>query len=473
MTASEVAARPASAARQRTLCGWGRVVRSRALLHGARHAGQVAEILAGQRSDGGGVIARGAGRSYGDAAQNAGGEVLDMTAMDRVLELDRERGLLTAQAGATLAGLLQALAGHDLTLPVLPGTRHVTVGGAIASDVHGKNHPRDGSLARHVHSLRLCTPGGEQLELTPDSDPELFFATLGGMGLTGTIVQATLRTERLPSNWLAADIDRARDAEATLALMADERPHRWSVAWMDLMADARALGRSVVSRVNPWPVDATGRPASGLPRGAGSGPLGRAHAFEVPRGLPIALLRPAAVRTFNELRWRAAPVRERGRPLHTAAHLFPLDALGAWNRLYGPAGLIQYQFVVPDGQERTLIDCLALIQRRRLPAYLAVLKRLGPGSGGPLSFPLAGWTLAVDLPAGAADLRPALDALDVMVAGAGGRVYLTKDVRLGPAAMRAMYPQMPRFEAVRDRVDPGRVLRSDLAKRVGLCASER
>jgi decaprenylphospho-beta-D-ribofuranose 2-oxidase len=177
------------------------------------------------------------------------------------------------------------------------------------------------------------------------------------------------------------------------------------------------------------------------------------------------------MRTFNALRWRATPRRERGRPLAMAPYFFPLDALGEWNRLYGPAGLIQYQFVIPSGQEAALKRCFELMRTRRLPVYLAVFKRFGPAFGGPLSFPLEGWTLAADLPAGAPGLRAALDELDEVVAGCGGRVYLTKDARLRRETMDAMYPELDRFHAQRARVDPNGVLRSDLARRLGLCGA--
>ncbi len=184
-------------------------------------------------------------------------------------------------------------------------------------------------------------------------------------------------------------------------------------------------------------------------------------------------MRPSCVRAFNALRWRGSPRRERGRPLALAPYFFPLDSLGEWNRLYGPAGLIQYQFVVPSGQEAALVRCFELVRKRRLPVYLAVFKRFGASFGGPLSFPLAGWTLAVDLPAARPGVRPALDELDEVIAGCGGRVYLTKDIRLRRDALAAMYPQLDRFHVQRAKVDPDGVLASDLSRRLGLCGAAR
>lgn len=216
MSATEMTARPPRAGVERSLSGWGRTTRSRCRVFKARGVQDVLDALASHGRPGTGVIARGAGRSYGDAAQNDGGEVLDMTGMDRVVSIDPERGLITAQAGATVAQLMARLAAHGLGLPVVPGTRHVTLAGAIASDIHGKNHHRDGGLARHVARLSLCTPVGGLVDVSSESDPELFYATLGGMGLTGVIVEATLRAERLASAWVAADVDRTDGLEQTL-----------------------------------------------------------------------------------------------------------------------------------------------------------------------------------------------------------------------------------------------------------------
>jgi decaprenylphospho-beta-D-ribofuranose 2-oxidase len=470
-----VAEQPAThtplASEERWLSGWGRTARSRSRVLQPRVVGEVAEFLASGVRPARGVIARGAGRNYGDAAQNEGGDVLDMTALDRVLSIDAERGQFTAQAGATVAQLMARLAAHGLTLPVVPGTRHVTLAGAIASDIHGKNHHRDGGIARHVLSLSICTPVAGLTEVSPQSDPDLFYATLGGMGLTGVIVEATIAAQRLDSPWVAADLDRTDGLAETLELMAAEERHRYSVAWLDLLAEGSSMGRAVISQADPLPADAVGprRRVRRMTSSAYPSALLRSPVVDVPRGFPAGLLRPAAVRAFNALHWRASPRRERGRVLAIAPYFFPLDVLGDWNRLYGPAGLMQYQFVIPSGQETALQRCFELMRRRRLPVYLAVFKRFGPAFGGPLSFPIEGWTLAVDLPAGAPGLGLALDELDAMVAGAGGRVYLTKDVRLRRELLPAMYPQLGRFHAERARVDPEGVLRSDLGRRLGLC----
>jgi decaprenylphospho-beta-D-ribofuranose 2-oxidase len=470
MSVTERAAQTPLEAHERSLSGWGRTARSRARVLRPRAVDDVVAFLASEARPGRGVIARGGGRSYGDAAQNAGGDVLDMTGLDGIVSIDAERRAVTAHAGATIARLMAELATHGLTLPVVPGTRHVTLAGAIASDIHGKNHHRDGGMARHVLAIALCTPAGGLTELSPQADPDLFYATLGGMGLTGVVVEATLAVEPLASPWVAADVDRTDGLEQTLELMAAGERHRYSVAWLDMLAGGSKMGRAVISRADPLPSGAVPpRARSRTGRSADPRTLSRSPVLHVPRGFPAALLRPDGMRAFNALRWHASPRRERGRAVALAPYFFPLDALGEWNRLYGQAGLIQYQLAIPSGREAELVRCFELMRRRRLPVYLAVFKRFGPAFGGPLSFPLEGWTLAVDLPAGAPGLRTALDELDELVAAAGGRVYLAKDARLRRDVLAAMYPGLGEFHAQRARVDPEGLLRSDLARRLGLC----
>jgi decaprenylphospho-beta-D-ribofuranose 2-oxidase len=390
-----------------------------------------------------------------------------------VVSIDARAASVTAQAGCTLAQLMDALAPHGLTLPVLPGTRYVTLGGAIASDIHGKNHHRDGALARHVSALRLWTPARGVVEVSPQSDPELFFATFGGMGLTGVVLEATVRTVRLGGARVSVDTDRTRSLRETLEVMAArDGSHRFSVAWLDLLAPPRRVGRAIVTHADPLDGIAGGEDSHAGSR-ARARPLASEPRVRVPGGFPGALLHPTAVRALNWMRWRSAPRRARGREQALAKYFFPLDGVGSWNRAYGSAGFVQYQLVVPDAEAAVLTRAVELLRDGDLPVYLAVCKRMGAPSGGPLSFPIAGWTLAIDLPAGLPGLSRALDDLDEMVAAAGGRVYLSKDARMRPEALRAMYPQLDRFLECRARVDPAEVLRSDLARRVGLCAGGR
>jgi len=432
----------------------------------------------------GGTIARGAGRSYGDAAQNGRGTVLDMSGLRGEPAIDAGAGMIDVDAGSTFAQVLAALAAAGLTLPVVPGTRHLTVGGAIAADVHGKNHPRDGSFGTNLHGFTLCTPGLGAVEVSRDSEPELFAATVGGMGLTGVITSARVRVVPMASAESIADIDRVGSFEEALALMSEPTAHSHSIAWLDLLSEGTAFGRAVVTRSSEGPGGAgapvrrgagasaadavrrlAGRPAAGT---RGAPPFPAHPALAVPRGFPGGVLRPATVRAFNALHWRSTPRHERGRTLSMSAQLFPLDVLGDWNRLYGPGGLIQYQFAVPARAANLVREIPELIRRRRLPMYLAVLKRFGPHHEGMLSFPGEGWTVAIDIPADTPGLEQGLREADQLVASAGGRLYLAKDARMAPETMAAMYPQLARFKDVCARIDPDGRLGSDMARRLEL-----
>jgi decaprenylphospho-beta-D-ribofuranose 2-oxidase len=403
-----------------------------------------------------GALPRGMGRSYGDAAQLAGGVVVRTRGLSG-FDFDADDGTVTAQAGTTIAELLDATVPRGWMVPVVPGTQHVSVGGAIASDIHGKNHGVSGTFGAHVLALRLLTASGELLELTPEHDPELLGATIGGMGLTGVIVWATIRLRRLPSPLLLVDTDRVENLDAALAMLdAPGGPHR--VAWLDLLGPG--LARGVVTRAEHAPADATGGHAGGRTTVAGR--------LRIPPRWPGGVLRPGLVRAYNEFRFRSMPRRATGELEPFGAHMFPLDALDAWPRLYGPAGFVQYQLVVPRGQEVALEQVLVQLRRSAVPCYLAVLKDFGSANPFPLSFPLQGWTLALDLPRAAPGLMALLERFDEIVAGAGGRVYLAKDGRLRAETLAAMYPRLDEWQGVRDGIDPDGRWRSDLGVRTGL-----
>jgi decaprenylphospho-beta-D-ribofuranose 2-oxidase len=452
--------------RERTLTGFGLRAPSRARVLSPRGPEVAVTMLEHLAAAGSGVIARGAGLSYGDAAQNAGGAVLDMTGCDRVTRIDGGRGLVRVQAGTTLGELMAALSRVGLGLPVVPGTQYVTVAGAIAANVHGKSHHHDGAFERHVESIVLWTPAGGVLEISEQGEhSELFHATLGGMGLTGVVLEATLRTERLPSWKVSVHAERTASLDATLALLAAPERHRYSVAWLDLLARGPAFGRGIVERGDPLEEQATS---------PGSEPAYvRTRRPVLRRTVPVTPLRAPVVRALNSVRWRFSPRRIDGHSRPLDRFLFPLDAVDGWNRLYGSEGFIQYQLVIPDGREAALDGVFAMISDRRLPVLLAVLKRFGPASPGPLSFPLPGWTLAADIPAGTAGLGEALDELDEIAAASGGRVYLAKDVRMRAELLETMYPRLGRFREIAATADPAGLLRSDLSRRLAVRSGGR
>ncbi|MFD7228822.1 FAD-binding protein [Streptomyces sp. NPDC059881] len=440
--------------------GWGRTAPSAALLVRPRTFDDAAAAV--RRCGARGAIARGLGRAYGDAAQNAGGAVLDMTGLDRIRTIDAEAGVVVCDAGVSLHRLMEVLLPLGWFVPVTPGTRHVTVGGAIGADIHGKNHHVSGSFSRHVLSLELLTADGELRTVLPGT--ELFDATAGGMGLTGIVLSATVRLHRVETSLMSVDTERAADLDDLMARLTgtDDR-YRYSVAWIDLLARGAATGRSVLTRGDHAPLDA-------LPRRARRRPLGfrPLRLPPAPALVPEGLLGRASVTVFNELWYRRAPRRRTGELQSIPAFFHPLDGVPHWNRIYGRSGFVQYQFVVGHGQEEALRAIVGRIARQGCPSFLAVLKRFGEGDPGWLSFPMPGWTLALDLPAGLPGLGVFLDELDDVVAGAGGRVYLAKDSRLRPELLAAMYPGLDRFRALRARLDPRGVFVSDLSRRLSL-----
>lgn len=438
------------------LTGWGRT----APTAGRTIAASVSQVPALVRQAGSrGLIARGLGRSYGDPAQNAGGSVL--LPLPTGIWVPAEDGTIRVSAGTSLHDLMVALLPQGRFVPVTPGTRYVTVGGAIACDVHGKSHHLTGSFGRQVVDLDLVLADGETRTVGPDRDPELFWATVGGLGLTGVITAATLRTIEVETAYAEVTTQRLRNLEEVMREMREgDADATYSVAWIDTLARGAALGRSVLTRGEHAARDRlTGR--------AARTPLvpPRAPRLRLPLTPPTNLVTLPAVRAFNEAWFRKAPRLRTGEIQSLAQFFHPLDGIADWNRAYGPRGFVQYQFVVPDQEDATLVRILERIAQARLPCFLAVLKRFGPGNPGLLSFPMAGWTLAYDVPAHP-DLAALLDRLDEEVAAVGGRVYLAKDSRLAPAALAAMYPRLDDFREIRDRVDPHRVFCSDLARRL-------
>jgi decaprenylphospho-beta-D-ribofuranose 2-oxidase len=438
------------------LAGWGRTAPSMAEVLTPTREDELAELLATRPA----LIARGLGRSYGDAAQLGGGVVIDNRGFADVGPIS-PAGVVTAGAGVSIDQLLEASLPRGWFVPVTPGTRQVSLGGAVASDVHGKNHHRDGSFAAHVLSMHLVTPTGART-VSRREDPDLFWATMGGMGLTGVVTALTLQLLAVSSDRVRVDTDRFDDLDAVMAAMADgDDAYRYSVAWVDCMTRGSHMGRAILTRGDH-------ADAADLDPGAATLAAPRPARLAVPLTAPPGLLNPLSIRLFNEAWFRSAPRQRRGELATLSSFFHPLDGVRDWNRLYGPHGFVQYQFCVPATEGQCVVDAITRLSSSRLPSFLAVLKRFGPGDPGPLSFPMSGWTLALDLPVGPPTLGSVLDELDELVVAAGGRVYLAKDARLAPERLAAMYPRLDDFAAVRARVDPEGRLTSDLARRLNL-----
>jgi len=446
------------------LHGWGRTGASRTHLAAID---SVADAVSAMRSGGErGVVPRGLGRSYGDAAQNSGGTTLDLTKLNQIMRVDAESEppRVTAQAGVSIDALMRALLPFGLWVPVLPGTRQVTVGGAIAADVHGKNHHTQGSFGNHVLSLDLLGADGQVRTLTPDGeDPDLFWATIGGMGLTGVVLGATVALQRTESAYFLVDTDRCRNVDDLMATMSSgDDDYTYSVAWFDAVTRGRHMGRAVLTR-------GTKASVSDLPPKLRRNPLQFAapRLGTIPEIFPNRVVNQATARAFSAAWYRKAPRHRVGEVQNITKFFHPLDIVAEWNRLYGPNGFLQYQFVVPFAAADTFRQALERIVTSGHLSCLNVLKRFGPGNPAPLSFPMPGWTLTVDLPI-EDGLERLCDALDELVVGAGGRVYLAKDSRLSAAMFRRMYPRLDDFLAVRRRVDPDGLFNSDLARRLEL-----
>jgi decaprenylphospho-beta-D-ribofuranose 2-oxidase len=446
---------------RRALAGWGRTAPSVADVSVPAGDGDVVSVVkhAGAR----GVLARGLGRSYGDSAQNGGGAVLDMTSLGRILSIDVPTGLVTVESGVSLDQLVKVLLPLGLFVPVLPGTRQVTVGGAIAADIHGKNHHVKGSFGNHVVSLDLLTADGVVRTLTPESEPRLFWATVGGMGLTGVVLRATIRATPVETAFFAVDTERTRDLDDLMArLQANDDEYTYSVAWIDLAARGASLGRAVLTRGwsatrDQLPKKLRDRPYHFAPKSL----------FTAPDVFPPGLLNKATVSAFNEAYYRRAPKEQRGAIQGIGQFFHPLDIAKDWNRIYGPRGFLQYQFVVPFGEEEAMRRAVEKLAASGSSSFLAVLKRFGPGNPGLLSFPSPGWTLALDIPV-TPGLGRLLDELDELVLGAGGRLYLAKDSRATAETVSRMYPRIDEWRAVRTEIDPYGVFTSDQARRLSL-----
>jgi FAD/FMN-containing dehydrogenase len=375
------------------------------------------------------------GRSYGDSCLNDGGALLDVTGLDRLIAFDPRSGLLRCEPGVTLAAILALIVPQGWFLPVLPGTRWVSVGGAIANDIHGKNHHRAGTFGCHVTRFELLRSTGERLICSPDQHGELFRATIGGLGLTGLILWAEIQLKPIPGPDIALERIRFRGLDEFFELSATDQEHEYTVSWVDCLARGRWLGRGIFMRGDHMALE-----------GAAPTPLQQPR-VRIPLDAPAGTLNHLTMRAFNQLYYRGqlrAHVRTTG---PYVPFFFPLDGMADWVRLYGSQGLVQYQCVVADDPTGTAIRAvLDRVSRSTETPTLAVLKRFGQvRSPGLLSFPRPGITLAVDFPFRGQSTLTLLDELDQLVRDAGGAVYPAKDARMSGESFQAFFPQWESF----------------------------
>jgi decaprenylphospho-beta-D-ribofuranose 2-oxidase len=419
-----------------------------------------AEAAAAMHS-GGGIIARGNGRAYGDAAIGAS-ITLSTVGLDRMISFDPATGALVLEAGVLLADVIATFLPRGFFPIVVPGTRYVTIGGAIAADVHGKNHHKDGSFGDHVIDVTVAT-GGEIVRASRTDNSDLFWSTIGGMGLTGTILTATIRLRQVETSWIRQQIVVTSDLTEAIAALDAADDASYSVAWIDCVARGAALGRSLVFRG-----EHVGR--AELRGGAGQTfPAMGEPRLTLPFELPDIALNHLGVVAFNEAYFRLG-ARKAGEPFLVAAgsYFFPLDNVANWNRIYGRRGFVQHQCVLPPASAAgALAEMLNLIARRGGASFLTVLKKLGRSSSGVLSFPFEGYTLALDFPM-TRGLLAFLDELDLIVVNSGGRLYLAKDARQSRETFDAGYPTADRFRAYRRGLDPDHRIRSHLSERLAL-----
>jgi decaprenylphospho-beta-D-ribofuranose 2-oxidase len=444
------------------LTGWGRTSPSSARVAEVSQ-NNVASLLKDPHHRG--VLIRGLGRSYGDAAQNAGGTVLTLEGSAEEAVLDRSAATLRAGAGVSLHDLLKVIVPQGFFVPVTPGTRFVTVGGAVASDIHGKNHHVEGSFGNHIRRLTLMLADGTIHEIGPDQNPTLFWATVGGMGLTGVILEATFSLIPIETSLCTVNTIRCRNIDVLIDEMSHgDDDHRYSVAWADLLATGSRLGRSVL-----WRGDHTKLAELSNKEAADALKYEPKHLATVPPVVPsFGFVNKLSSTLFNELWFRKEPRQKNGGHKSIPAYFHPLDAIGSWNRLYGDGGFLQYQFALPFGREDELRQIVEKIAVSKTASPLVVLKRFGDANPAPLSFPMPGWTLTVDIPTRAEGLGRLLHSLDEVVMQSGGRHYLAKDAHTTPTAIRRGYPRLNEWKQIQRSVDPGQLWQSDLARRLEL-----
>jgi decaprenylphospho-beta-D-ribofuranose 2-oxidase len=451
------------AVRTRTteITGWGRYPRGRSRIVRPERMDEAVPPDDGQ------MIARGQGRSYGNAAMSADGLVMLTERLNRFLAFDEETGVVTAEAGTTIAEVLQTFVSRGWFPAVTPGTKFVSLGGCVAADVHGKNHHRVGTLGNHLTEIELILADGERRRCSPLENKELFWATVGGMGLTGIITEVSLRLIPIESAYMVVRQNKARNLQESLDLLHDQEfDDDYTVAWLDCLARGENFGRGMLTRGHHAAL-------SDLPSEIKEPLCPKARRqHNLPFDFPGWLLKPWTVSLFNHLYYSSQGADRRPRVTTYEKFFFPLDRLGNWNRMYGRHGFLQYQCVLPTAHARRGLQVLLQeLVRSGRASFLTVLKRLGAEGSGLLSFPTEGYTLTLDLPASDPALFPFLDRLDKILLEHGGRIYLAKDARVNAETFRAMYPRFAEWQRIKAQIDRHNHFNSDLARRLNMGAA--
>lgn len=447
----------------RTLTGWARTAPSTARVVSTADPEAIARAVAdaGPR----GVVARGLGRSYGDPAQNAGGTVIDTTPLNRIHTIDPDNAIADVDAGVSLDRLMREALPYGLWVPVLPGTRQVTVGGAIANDIHGKNHHTAGSFGDHVVSMELLTADGGLRTLTPDgAEAELFWATVAGIGLTGIVLRARLRMTRTETAYFVVDNDRTADLDETLELISNgsDNDYDYTSAWFDTISTGTRLGRGAFGRGRLATRDELPPKLRGQPLKFEAPQL-----LSVPDVFPNGLMNKLTLAAIGECYYRNTPKCRRGAIQNITAFYHTLDLVGEWNRGYGTRGFLQYQFSTPPDAHEDLRRIVGKVAHSGQYSALNVFKTMGKGNRAPLSYPHPGWLVCLDFPI-KEGLSRLCRELDEEVLAIGGRLYTAKDSRTDPETFHAMYPRIGEWRTIRDAADPQGVFRSDMARRLEL-----
>lgn len=408
------------------------------------------------------VIARGYGKSYGDASLNTDRNVLLMERMNCFLSFDEHTGVLKAEAGTSLDKILTTFIPRGWFIPVTPGTKFVTLGGCFAADVHGKNHHVDGSFSKFVKEIDLLLADGRTVTCSPQENADLFWATAGGMGLTGIITTITIQLMTIETAYMTVRNYPAKNLSEVMAILDNpKRQDKYSVAWIDCQSTGEFLGRGIVMNghhaVHEELPDSIDNPFKIKPRGM----------ISIPFNFPSCTLNPWSINGFNSLYYNSQVKKKTSYTIDYDRYFYPLDAIANWNRFYGKRGFIQYQFVVPENDAETAIrKILMQLSAQSLSPFLAVLKKFGPENPAPLSFPHSGYTLALDIPIKNNKFFEQIDQLDEIVLNYNGRIYLAKDSRTKPANFRTMYPRFLQWKKVKTQIDPNQIFSSDLSQRL-------